>query len=426
MSSILNINAKFYHLPDQTALPKSRLAKAFHYFKEVAKDDDARSGTLKTARAALSLHEALVGSDSKDIRAAIGFATDALKVFNIPATIATLIKERKNKIKTAINSLDLIGGVFSGFRILDYFKAIDLGVVANTMGKIPVIGVQAAKILPFTNIVNIVDIVRSSIAIHQARKEIKSEKKKKSQYADKKTEWGKIQTSGKIDKQFIVTRLNTSLLKRSKAYEEKKTAESKMTDALKKFTKCVTKHESLLKILQSCSTSEKLRLKWKTYRAFGKARRAKNEYEKAVKQFQAQTVKWDKYDTKVKNWNEFENKIKSVNQPVESVKKLAELKVEKWDRKTVKSNKLIRDNKISIGLKTASIIVMVASMVLTFLALSTISFVAIPLAVALLAIVVIGTGIAIWKKVRKDVTYKAVPISMIWERQGAVPQQVPA
>lgn len=426
MSSILNINTHLYHLPAQPDKPKSRLARAYHHFKEVAKEDSARIGTLKTVRAALSLHDALVSSDHKDIRATIGAVTDIIRVFNIPGTIANLIKERKNKLKTAMNSLDLTSGVFSGLKVLDFFKAIDLGVVANTMGKIPVIGLQAAKILPFTNIVNIVDIVRSSLSIHQSRKEIRGEKKKKIKHADKKTEWEKIQKSGNIDAKFISGKLGASLLKKSKAFEEKRAAESKMTGALKKYTKCATKHEQLLKILESCSTSKKLRLKMETYRAFGRAKRAKNEYEKAVKQFETQTVKWAKYDTKVRNWKEFPERIKSMNKPVESVKKLAELKVAKWDRKTTQSNRMIRNSKISIGINTASIIVTIASMVLTFLALSAIPFVSIPLAIAFLALAVIGTGFFIWKKVRKDVTYKTVPLSMLWENQGAVPQPAQA
>jgi hypothetical protein len=421
MNPILDIKTQFYHLPVKTDLPKTRIAQAFHQFKEAAKEENVRTGTLKTVKAALQLHEVLLGADHKDIRAGIGFAVDTVKVFNIPITIAKIIQDRKSKLKTLVNTLDLLTGVFAGLKVLDYFKAIDLGIVARALGHIPVIGKEVAKVLPFSNIVSIVDIVRSSFSIHQSRKEIKTEKKKKIKHASKRDEWEQIRKDGKITHAFVEKKLASSIEKKVAALDEKTAAEEKMTEALKKYTKRVAKHENLLKDLENCSPSAKFRLKRASYRAFGRAKRARNEYEKALGHFQTQAKKWAKYEERVTNWTEFENMIPKVNQPVQSVKKLSELKISKWDRKTLKSDKTIRDSKISIGINTASIVVMVASMVLTILALSALPFVSIPLTIAFIALAAIGMGFFIWKKVRDDITYKAVPISMLWENQGAIP-----
>lgn len=421
MNPIININAQLFHLPTDANLPKTRLARAFQNFNEVTKEETFRTGTLKTVKAALQLHEALLGADSKDIRAGIGFAVDAVKVFSIPVSIAKIIQDRKSKLKTLVNTLDLLTGVFAGLKVLDYFKAIDLGIVSKVLGQIPVIGKEAAKILPFGNIVSIIDIIRSSLSIHQSRQSIQSEKKKKIKFTSKKIEWEKFQKEGKITKQFVEKKLSASLPKKNAALEEKKTAETKMTEALKKYTKRVTKHENLLKDLNKCDPSDKVRLKIATYRAFGRVKRAKNAWQKAVGEYEVKAAKCAKCEKRVTDWTEFQNKITEINQPVESVKKLAEIKVAKWDRKTLKSDTTIRDNKISIGISTAVIIVTIASIVLTILALSALPFVSIPLTIAFIALGAIGMGFFIWKKVRKEITYKPVPISMLWENQGAIP-----
>lgn len=215
MNPILDIKTQFYHLPVNTDLPKNQIARAFHQFKEATKEETVRTGTLKTVRAALQLHEALLGADHKDIRAGIGFAVDAAKVFSIPVTIAKIIQDRKSKLKTLVNTLDLLSGVFSGFKILDYFKVIDLGIVSRALGHIPVIGKEAAKILPFGNIISIVDIIRSSFSIHQSRKEIQTEKKKKIKFAAKRVDWEQIQKDGKISTQFVKKKLESSIQKGS-------------------------------------------------------------------------------------------------------------------------------------------------------------------------------------------------------------------
>lgn len=423
MNPILNVNAKYYHLPDESNLPSSPLARAFHHVKEAAKEENVRTGTLKTLKAALHLHEVLLNADHKDIRAGIGFAADVVKVFNLPANISKLIEERtKGKFKTFSNLLDVIVGALTILKVGQYLSPTTFAFVSKGVGTVSVFGKEAVKVVSVSNVLTVLDIIRSSVSIHSSRRDIRAEKTKKMKYSKKAETWAKIREDGRVSREFIANKEGISRIKLAKAEEATTSAETAMTKALKKYNKRVAVHVDLLTELENCKPSEKFRLKCATYGAYTRVRRARKVWEKSVTKHTNEKAKLNKYQEASVNWRSFEDKIKEINQPVESVKKLADIKVAKWDRKTLKSNQGIRDSKISIGINTVGIIVMIASLALTILALSALPFVSIPLTVAFILLAGVGVGFVIWKKVRKDITYKPVPISMIWERLGAVPQ----
>jgi hypothetical protein len=392
-----------YHLTPEDSQPNGRFTRILEVVADEGTNASTISSAAKVIRAALYVaEEAANGFAATEVRGPLGFFADMVKLASLGKSCYEMKQSNKDKLK--ISSL-AIGGITSGlfiFKILNYFEVITLTDLATKIGTIPVIGTTAAKWLPFGNILSILDIAKAGIDIALSHREIKRLKGKISHCHDKRKLWRSIERHGYVRTQYANEKLETMKEKLVVKYQFQKEKSAEIAfKKLEKMAIAVEKQEKL----ENNPKAPLFRIRNKI--AKKKAIKEVKKFLKAANAMESAVAATTKYEEKIATWEKMRDAPREMN---EELSQTAAHKIEKWDLKALLHKKGIRHEKRNIAFNVFLITILAASIILTALALTTLSFVGIPLAVALLAIPLISLGMTFYKRYKKRPTYNSVPL----------------
>ncbi|MFV0341174.1 MAG: hypothetical protein ACK5MA_11215, partial [Parachlamydiaceae bacterium] len=219
---------------------------------------------------------------------------------------------------------------------------------------------------------------------------------------DKRKLWKSIEQHGYVRTQYANEKLETMNEKLVVKYQlQQGKSEEIAFKKLEKMAISVEKQERL----ENNPKAPLFRIRNKI--AQKKAIKEVKRFLKAADGLQSAREATNKYEEKIATWEKMRDAPREMN---EELAKTATRKIEKWDLKALLHKKGIRHEKRNIAFNVFLITVLASSIILTALALTTLSFVGIPLAVALLALPLIGLGMSFYKKYKKRPTYNSVPL----------------
>lgn len=400
---IEELKERYYHTTSNEKTSNGRFKKILEAVADESGNTGSVTGTTKLLSSALKLFEEIATDvDTSTVRDGLGFFANIIKIASIAKTAHEIGLNRKDKLKLASLILGSGTAALHVFKVLDYFKIITLSNLATHLGKIPTIGLQAAKWIPFGNIISVLEIINSSIDIAIASKKIKKLKKDNKHCDDKRKFWAKIQKRGYVRREVVHSKVEKMNEKLENRYRVEK--ESFKWMYKNRFNRLNQAEEKL----EAVENSQKLHFKKLRIKL------AKRRIVKAEKRFLHSEVLYQKakkatkaYEAKIENWKALgqTDRIKD-----EGVSLTASRKIEKWNIKEKINNKEVRTQGRSIALNTTLIVLLIAAIVLGGLALTGLPFVGIPLALGFLSFSIMGLGFSLWKKYRKKPTYASVPL----------------
>lgn len=404
-----SINSKYYHQPMDDKTPTSTKGEIFHHIKELFNQERFKIGIVKLVRSVLGLADKSKGtSDFKGTISTLGLVTDVIQVLNIPKTIGDFQTNKGNSLKQAALSFKLLDQTLTIGKILGFFGAVDLGIVAGTLGKIPTIGAGAAKAFSFGNITLIASAIESSLDIALSVRAIKASKKAIGHTLDKKTFWKTVNPAQAAD-----ARIAKGMEKKQKADVSMQEAQKRVNEAEEKLKQCEEKESALQSKIQSAShTGKKFLLKLKHSFAKRSLERAFRRHAQEAQKKESAQEKVTKLETRIKSWTRLKSESPTTFQT------LKDRKIEKWDLKEAIQKRKIKDEKVGIGINAMIVAICVAVLAITTITIISVSFLAWPITLLGLAISVGATGFAIWRQCRKQPTYKSVPLSKLWESRA--------
>ncbi len=409
--TIEGISARDFHRTVEPAV--STVRRFFRRVKELILSDGFRSGALKLTRNALTLHDKISNSTPfATAQTGLNGTIDFLKLASIPQKIHEIRETKKDKLKLAALTIGVVSDGLTAFKVLELFKAIELAKFAALLGKIPVVGSTVAKILPFGNIITILDTIKAGMDIAISSKAIHSCRKKLANNKEKRALWEGVKQCGTFSEDFISAKIKRMDAKFSSKYAKMNVALAKEEIAIAKLMAKTEAYDQLQEDIATASGGAKKKLQLKSVIAKRKLHSLARREIKAVKELEAAQGKIDHYLKTRKDWMRL--KKGEVEQPTQGdVKKFAEIKLEKWAIKRKKDRGQVKEESAKICLNTVLMVCYIASMVLAALAIAAIPGVGIALTLGFCIPLSIGIGMTIWKKFRKEKTYKPVPISMI-------------
>lgn len=377
-------------------------------FSNAAKETGILNSLIKIARNVAKYFSILEASiPAKDFAANCGTFSDIVKVFSITKGIDAVLtnadKKNEKGVDLHIRNLSLASGIFetvqsgmAAFSLLDTFQIISLGQISQAIG--------TTAVLPFSAVVNgidiaknIIDITKSAVTIHQIKRKSKKLGKKLKAF-NPQTDSQKIGTFlEKHIEQMIAKQLSTlSTMENLKAKAANRRI--KAETAIEAYEQeLLNSEENILhKLIKHIRLSRKETALFKAIKASDKTF---ENFTNTDKKFEARRIKlesWANAETHFKS----DDLKKDANNKIDSTDPLHQLiadKQIKWraERKNLKMDKL--QEGLGIALSVVGTIVLIASTVLIFSGIGTLPVLLTITSVGLL-ISLIGLGKTLLKK----------------------------
>ncbi len=412
--NLIGVKAFDYHEANNPSNELSPLKKFTSKLREITLCEKFRSKLLKLIKNSIILYDEIFKSNHFSI-APIGIASALevliLKIVSLPKKIDKIHKAKRDKLKLTSLLIDLGTTPISILKTLDLFKVVDLGKFSLLLGKIPVAGSVLARVLPFSNISSILEIIQASIEIAISSKRIIAKKQDIAHVDSKLNLWKDVLAKGSLSEELLNSTISSKKRKIKNISIEILAFEYKIARYQDSINKSQEKLEKIQDELKNCRGVNKTAFKIKAAIAEKSAAAVKRRI------FREEKVKTD-FVSRLDDLKTASNALMEIKQSrdnlnMDAVKKFAEIKIEKWMRKNHNHKQVVKKEGGKIAINTILIICLVASIVLGSLALTAVPFVSIPLCIGFLIIPLLGFGLNVWKKLHKDKVYNSVPFSLL-------------